>query len=169
MVKSSADSLMIIINDILDFSKIESGKLELEEMEFHIHSSVYDVNDLLALKAEEKGLNYVSIIEADVPSFVIGDPGRIRQVLFNLIGNAVKFTTNGEILIEIKKISQEDGLALLRFSVSDTGIGIPESKLKLIFDSFTQVDSSITRRFGGTGLGLTICNKLVNLMGVKSA
>lgn len=165
MVKSSADSLMIIINDILDFSKIESGKLDLEEMDFLIHSSVYEVNDLLAIKAEEKGLNYVSIIEADVPSYVVGDPGRIRQVLFNLIGNAVKFTTQGEICVEIKKLRQEDNTVWLKFSVSDTGIGIPEAKLKLIFDSFTQVDSSITRRFGGTGLGLTICKKLVNLMG----
>ena len=165
MVKGSADSLMIVINDILDFSKIESGKLDLENIEFHIHSSVYDVNDLLAIKAEEKGLNYVSIIEADVPAYLIGDPGRIRQVLFNLIGNAVKFTSSGEIVTEIKKIESDDDTAWIEFSVKDTGIGIPESKLQQIFGSFTQGDSSITRRFGGTGLGLTISKKLVDLMG----
>jgi len=160
LVKTSADSLLTVINDILDFSKIEAGKLEMESIDFRLRSSVEPMLKSLALRAHQKGLELTSIIEPDVPDALVGDPGRLRQVLVNLIGNALKFTEQGEVNLRIRR--GEAGL--LHFSVQDTGIGIPPEQQAHIFAPFTQVDGSTARRFGGTGLGLAICRQLVEMM-----
>lgn len=164
MVESSAESLLTILNDILDFSKIEARKLYLEEKEFNLPAIIQDSLLPLSLKAEEKGLKLSSVIARDVPSSVIGDATRIRQILLNLIGNAVKFTRAGEVVVRVDVEAHVQDGAVIHFSVSDTGIGIPDEKLDLIFEAFTQADSSTTRRYGGTGLGLTISAQLVRLM-----
>lgn len=164
-IRKSADSLMEIINDILDYSKIESGKVELENIDFDLRMAIESLGDLLAVKAHEKGLEYVSHIHPDVPALLRGDPGRMRQVLVNLIGNAVKFTQNGEIVVFIQMENQDSTHAGIRFSVSDTGIGIPKDGMDRLFKSFSQVDSSTTRKYGGTGLGLSISKKLAEMMG----
>ncbi len=164
-VKMCADSLLTLINDILDFSKIEAGKLDLETLEFDLRSTLEDVNDVLALKAHEKGLELACVIDAAVPSWVQGDPGRLRQVITNLVGNAVKFTERGEVVLEVTLAEENEESALLKFCVRDTGIGIPENKVGILFQPFTQVDSSTTRRFGGSGLGLSISQRLAALMG----
>ncbi|CAG1000401.1 partial two-component system, NarL family, sensor histidine kinase EvgS, partial [Rhodocyclaceae bacterium] len=163
VVKSSAESLLTIINDILDFSKIEAGKLAMEETVFNLADLVEETRKTLAFKAGEKGLALSCRIEPTVPAWVVGDPVRLRQVLLNLIGNAVKFTERGEVVLA----AEPDGSAagLVHFRVRDTGIGIPESKLDRIFEAFAQEDSSTTRRYGGTGLGLTISARLVDMMG----
>ena len=166
MVKSSADSLMRIINEILDFSKIESGKLDIERIEFSLKHTLRETMQPLALRAHEKNLELILHIAPDVPDFLVGDPGRLRQVIVNLVGNAVKFTNTGEIEVAVVCLPKEiDGKARLRFSVHDTGIGISADKFKLIFDSFSQADTSTTRKYGGTGLGLSISAKLIALMG----
>lgn len=165
IVKSSAESLLAIINDILDFSKIEAGKLEVEEISFDLHRVIADTLKTLALRAHEKNLELVSEVMPDVPCHVFGDPSRIRQVLVNLLGNAIKFTEQGEISMRTELIRLVDGEASLHFSVSDTGVGIASDKQGLIFDAFSQEDTSTTRRFGGTGLGLSISRRLVALMG----
>jgi signal transduction histidine kinase/CheY-like chemotaxis protein/ligand-binding sensor domain-containing protein len=164
-VKTCADSLLTLINDILDFSKIEAGKLDLEMIDFDLRSTLEDVNDVLALRAHEKGLELACIVDSAVPSWVQGDPGRLRQVITNLVGNAVKFTGRGEVVLEVSVAEASRDEALLRFAVRDTGIGIPADKVATLFQPFTQVDASTTRRFGGSGLGLSISHRLAVLMG----
>ena len=165
IVRSSAESLLGLINDILDFSKIEAKKMELEILDFDLLSLLDDFADALALRAHEKGLELNCSAENDVPSLLVGDPGRLRQILTNLAGNAIKFTSKGEIDIRVTAVSESDDDALLRFTVRDTGIGIPEEKFNLIFDKFSQVDASTTRRYGGTGLGLAISKQMAEMMG----
>jgi two-component system sensor histidine kinase/response regulator len=164
-VKLSADSLLNVINDILDFSKIEAGKVDLEEIGFDLCECIEGALKSLALRADEKGLELLCEVPSEVPEMVVGDPGRIRQILINLLGNAVKFTTEGEVGLNVWTELIEDGAAILHFTVSDTGMGIDPAKLNTIFDSFNQADTSTTREFGGTGLGLTISKRLVELMG----
>ena len=164
-VKNSADALLAVINDVLDFSKIEAGKLELEVLDFDLRTALEDMNDALAMRAQEKGLEYVCQIEPDVPAFLRGDPGRVRQVLTNLVGNAIKFTSEGEIKVHARLDKEEDKSVTLRFAVSDTGVGIPSDRLNALFEAFTQADASTTRKFGGTGLGLSIGKRLAKLMG----
>ncbi|MBU1362679.1 MAG: response regulator [Gammaproteobacteria bacterium] len=165
IAKSSAESLLTIINDILDFSKIEAGKLHVEEISFDLYSLISEVLKPLALRAHEKGIELLSEVLHDVPRYVKGDPSRIRQVLVNLVGNAIKFTQHGEIALRTELLQLQLGQATIHFSVRDTGIGIAPEKQELIFDAFSQEDSSTTRKYGGTGLGLSICRRLVELMG----
>ncbi len=164
-VRSSANALLNLINDILDFSKIDAGKLDLEILNFDLRTTIEDLNDPLAFRAHKKGLDYVSIIEPGVPRLLRGDPGRLRQVINNLVGNAIKFTSKGEIVISISKESERGNTITLLFEVIDTGIGISKDHQDSIFESFTQADASTTRKFGGTGLGLAISKQLVELMG----
>ncbi len=161
----SAEALLTIINDILDFSKIEAGKLVIEPISFDLQVAVEEVADLLAVKAGEKGLNLIIRYPPNAPRRFIGDPGRIRQVLTNLVSNAVKFTHQGHVLINVEYEAQTGADMQLRLVVEDTGIGISEDKLEQIFEKFTQVDASTTRKYGGTGLGLAICRQLAGLMG----
>ncbi len=165
MVRASAESLLTIINDILDFSKIEAGKFELESLEFKLRESIEATMKSLAPRAHQKGLELNCCIEPNVPQLLIGDPSRLRQVLINLLGNALKFTLRGEINLRVNVASADRDSLQLHFSVQDTGIGIPADKEHSIFEAFTQVDGSTARRFGGTGLGLTISRKLVGMMG----
>jgi PAS domain S-box-containing protein len=164
-VRSSADSLLTIINDILDFSKIEAGKLELEVIDFDLRQTLEEVVDLLAEKAQSKGLELVNLVPANIPAAVQSDPGRLRQVLLNLLGNAVKFTSEGSVTLVTSVESSEGGRVRLRFDVRDTGIGISPEGLQRLFQNFSQAEISITRRYGGSGLGLAICRRLVELMG----
>jgi CheY-like chemotaxis protein/nitrogen-specific signal transduction histidine kinase len=164
-VKSSAESLLAIVNDVLDFSRIEARRLEFEHAEFDLRDAVGDAAKLLALRAGEKGLELACHIAADAPDVVLGDAGRLRQVLLNVLGNAVKFTEAGEVVLHVDVESVSPARVTLRFAVTDTGIGIPPDKQREIFQAFTQADSSTTRRFGGTGLGLAIALRLVELMG----
>jgi signal transduction histidine kinase/DNA-binding response OmpR family regulator/HPt (histidine-containing phosphotransfer) domain-containing protein len=164
LVKSSADALLAIINDILDFSKIEAGKLEMENVPFNLVRAVSDCIKPLETKAREKGLDLATNVAPDVPVQLTGDPGRLRQIIVNLVGNAIKFTDHGRVAVGVSVLQRESRGVRLRFSVSDTGIGISPEKQKQIFEPFTQEDSSITRRYGGTGLGLTICTQLVALL-----
>jgi PAS domain S-box-containing protein len=164
-VKTSAESLLEIVNDILDFSKIEARRLDLEHAEFDLRETVGDAAKLLALRAAEKGIELACHIVPDVPEVVLGDAGRLRQVLLNVMGNAVKFTTEGEVVLGVSVQSLSADRVALHFAVRDTGIGIPSEKQQQIFQAFTQADSSTTRRYGGTGLGLSIAMHLVELMG----
>jgi two-component system, sensor histidine kinase and response regulator len=164
-VRFSADVLLGLINDILDFSKIEAGKLQLEQINFDLPTTVEEVIDILSPKVQEKGLELAYLVEPDVPSRLRGDPGRLRQVLLNLAGNAVKFTEKGEIVIRVSLAAESGTHAKLRFEVTDTGIGIKPENCETIFDSFVQEDVSTTRRYGGTGLGLAICKQLVEQIG----
>ncbi|MBW1957585.1 MAG: response regulator [Deltaproteobacteria bacterium] len=164
-IRNSGDSLMTIINDILDFSKIEAGKVDLEHIDFDLRVALDEVTDLVALKAHEKGLEYVAMVHPDVPSLLCGDPGRLRQILINLVGNATKFTETGEVVIRVTLDDEDTTHATVRFSVTDTGIGIPKDRMNRLFESFSQVDSSTTRKYGGTGLGLTISKQLAEIMG----
>ena len=166
-VKFSADSMLTVINDILDFSKIEAGRLELDPVAFNLRDHIEESARVLAVKAHEKGLELVCNVQSDVPEYVVGDVTRLRQILVNLLGNAVKFTGQGEVSLDASLVSQERGKLGLHFAVRDTGMGIPKEKQELIFDAFTQVDGSTTRRFGGTGLGLTISARLVSAMNGK--
>jgi len=163
-IKSSAESLLAIVNDILDFSRIEARRLDLEHTEFDLREGVGDAAKLLALRASEKGLELACHIAADVPNELLGDVGRLRQVLLNVLGNAVKFTSTGEVVLHVDVESMTALRATLRFAVTDTGIGISADKQQQIFQAFTQADTSTTRRFGGTGLGLAIALRLVELM-----
>jgi signal transduction histidine kinase/CheY-like chemotaxis protein len=165
MAKSSGESLLAIINDILDFSRVESGKLELERIEFNLYNSVGETLKAFAIKAHEKNLELAYDVAPDVPSELLGDPGRLRQVLVNLVGNAIKFTHSGEVFVEILKNSQDHAQVELEFRVRDSGIGVPRDKQNLLFEAFSQADSSTTRRYGGSGLGLAISSRLVDLMG----
>jgi PAS domain S-box-containing protein len=164
LVKSSADHLLAVINDILDFSKIEAGKLDLEEIDFGLREILDNTLATLAVRAHKKGLELADHILADVPDALAGDPGRLRQIIVNLVGNAIKFTQRGEIVVRVVKEAEADREVCLRFSVSDTGIGIPPGKQHVLFQAFSQVDSSTTRKYGGTGLGLAISSRLVDLM-----
>ncbi len=164
-VRKSADALLTIINDILDFSKIEAGRVTLEAVPFDVGLAVEEVGELLSGVAQEKGLDLIVRVAPDVPRHLVGDPGRVRQIVINLVGNALKFTPRGHVLLEVECEERTDRDARLRVAVTDTGIGIPEDKLDHIFDKFTQVDASTTRRYGGTGLGLAISKELVSLMG----
>ena len=165
IVKSSAHSLLHIVNDILDFSKIESGKMDIENIEFSLEQMMRDTMRSLAVRAHQKGLELLLHVASDVPDKLMGDPGRLRQVIVNLVGNAIKFTETGEIEVSVNILHGiHDGKIKLRFNVRDTGIGIPKEKYKTIFESFSQADTSTTRKYGGTGLGLTISAQLVELM-----
>jgi PAS domain S-box-containing protein len=164
-VKSSAESLLTILNDILDVSKIESRKLQIELVPFSLADTVSDALKPLAMRAHEKGLELLCDIAPDVPAGIVGDPVRVKQVITNLVGNAVKFTDRGHVMVSVREEARTDGCTRLHFAVSDTGIGIPEDKQHSIFDAFSQADGSTTRRFGGTGLGLAISTMLVQLMG----
>jgi signal transduction histidine kinase/DNA-binding response OmpR family regulator len=165
MLKSSGDSLLDIVNDILDFSKIEAGKLALDPIDFNLQDSVGETMRALALRADQKGLELIYQISSDIPVYVTGDPGRIRQILINLVGNAIKFTRQGEVVVRARCASRNDDELELYFTVADTGIGIPADKHSLIFEAFAQADGSSTRNFGGTGLGLAISSQLAGLMG----
>jgi signal transduction histidine kinase/DNA-binding response OmpR family regulator len=164
-VKSSAESLLSILNDILDFSKIESRKLELEAVPFSVNDVINGLLRPFSVRAEQKGLELIAQVAADVPAAIVGDPVRLQQVLANLVGNAIKFTERGHVLVELREESRSDGRTQLHFMVSDTGIGVPPEKHATIFEAFSQADGSTTRKFGGTGLGLTISSTLVELMG----
>ena len=165
IVGSSADSLLVIINDILDFSKMEAGKLSLDPIEFDLAEKIDEIMQLLAPRAEEKKIGLVHSVAANVPARLIGDAGRWRQIVMNLVGNAIKFTEQGEVVVRVELGTPRSDGNTLHVSVSDTGIGIPENKQAAIFDSFSQADTSTTRRFGGTGLGLSIASQLTRLMG----
>ena len=168
IVKSSSDALLRVINDILDFSKIEAGKLQIENIPFHVGRCISDTLKTLAFRAQEKGLELICDVSQDVPASLVSDPGRLRQVLINVVGNAIKFTAQGEIVVRVQVQSKSLTNVMLHVSVSDTGIGIPADKLETIFEAFSQEDSSTTRKYGGTGLGLTICARLVEAMGGKT-
>ncbi len=165
MVKTSADSLLTLINDILDFSKIEARKLALEKIDFDLRNAIETAVDTLAVQARKKRLELSVYLSPDVPTALVGDPSRLRQVILNLAGNAIKFTHEGDVVVRVAMEADTDDAALLHFTVSDTGIGIPRAQLETIFESFTQADGSTTRQYGGTGLGLAISKELVELMG----
>ncbi|SDM88672.1 PAS domain S-box-containing protein [Geoalkalibacter ferrihydriticus] len=165
IVRGSSKSLLSLIDGILDFSKIEAGKLELDTLDFKLPSLLNSFSMAFAVQAEEKGVEFSCAIDPGVPVFLRGDPGRLRQILVNLTGNALKFTTEGEVAVQVSLVEQGQEDALLRFSVRDTGIGIPQDKIGFLFNKFTQIDNSTTRKYGGTGLGLAISKQLVELMG----
>ena len=165
VIKSSADSLLTILNDILDFSKMEAGRVELEAIPFDLRDNVEEATTSLALGAYDKGLELLCDVAADVPEVVVGDPTRLRQVVVNLLGNAIKFTEKGEVEVRVETQSRDKEGASLHIAVRDTGIGIPPEKQQRIFDAFSQADKETTRRYGGTGLGLTIASRLVGIMG----
>ncbi|MFN2267234.1 MAG: MASE3 domain-containing protein, partial [Desulfonatronovibrio sp.] len=175
-IQVSAESLLVLINDILDFSKIEAGHLELENIQFDLHHLLDDLVSIMAVQAHKKGLKITFMPDPDVPARIQGDPTRLRQILTNLIGNAIKFTSKGEVVIGISKqqnaeenqeIKESVSKTTLLFTISDTGIGIPEDKIKTLFNKFSQVDTSTTRKFGGTGMGLVISKQLTAMMGGK--
>src|SRR6185436_1102718 len=162
-IKDSSENLLVIINDILDLSKIEAGKIDFENIHFSLAETVNLVHTTLRFKAEEKGLHMIMDIDTSLPPMIIGDPVRLSQVLLNLAGNAIKFTEKGSITIKCKKLKEENKKVSIEFSVTDTGIGIAEEIVPKIFESFTQASSDTTRKYGGTGLGLTISKQLVEL------
>jgi two-component system, sensor histidine kinase and response regulator len=164
-IRSCGESLLALVNDVLDLSKIEANRLELEEIDFDLRSAIEESVQLLAEKAHGKGLELGCLIDPDVPSAVAGDPGRLRQVILNLLSNAVKFTDTGEVVVHVRVSDRSDDDTLLHLAVRDTGIGIPAEAQSRLFESFTQVDATTTRRYGGTGLGLAICKRLAELMG----
>ena len=164
-VKASADSLLLIINDILDFSKIEAHRLELDAEVFNLHDLLGDTLAPLGLRANEKGLELTYYVDNKIPGALVGDPGRLRQIIVNLVGNAIKFSEEGEVVVRVQRETGPADLAPLLISVIDQGIGIPPEKQEVIFEAFSQADTSTTRKYGGTGLGLAICAKLVSLMG----
>ncbi|HNQ61601.1 MAG TPA: ATP-binding protein [Bacteroidia bacterium] len=165
VIKKSGANLLVIINDILDLAKIESGKMELESVPFPLINAVHNIQTILSLKAEEKGIKMIADIGSDVPEYVLGDETRITQVIMNLAGNAIKFTEKGSVKLSVTIESKDKDTYRVHFSLKDTGIGIPEDKLDTIFESFGQASSATTRKFGGTGLGLTISRQLVEMHG----
>jgi two-component system, sensor histidine kinase and response regulator len=167
MVKASGDSLMELLNSILDLSKIEAGKLDLEPIEFPFQYRLAETLKVMKFRAKQKGLELRWHSAADVPEFLVGDPTRLRQILVNLVGNAIKFTDSGEIVVDIQTQKVLEEAIELHFRVQDSGIGIADDKQRMIFEAFTQADSSTTRKYGGTGLGLAITTSLVDLMGGK--
>ena len=164
---ANGKSLLELINNILDLAKIESGRLSTVEEEFDVAELSEAVAESLALRAHEKNLELTVWVDPEVPPIVIGDPMRLRQIIVNLLGNAVKFTEFGEVSLSVEKVSADDDRAEIRFTVSDTGIGIPEEKIEAVFQVFTQLDSAASRRLEGSGLGLTIVNRLLELLGGK--
>lgn len=164
MINRSAETLLRILNDILDFSKIEAGKLDLENIPFSLRGSLADTVKLLATRAAEKDLELAYQVSDEVPESLVGDPGRLRQIIMNLVGNAIKFTPKGEVIVGVRVADRSHHEVTLHFDVTDTGVGIPEDKRKKIFEEFGQADTSTTREYGGTGLGLTISQRLVQLM-----
>ena len=167
MAGTSADSLLNLINDILDFSKIEAGRLDMEKVNFNLRSTLKSITQMLSMRAREKGLEFACRLKPDVPSFLGGDPGRLRQIIINLGSNAVKFTEKGKVSIDCGIENKDKKSVLLHIAVSDTGIGLPQDKLKTVFESFRQADGSTTRKYGGTGLGLAIAKQLSQMMGGK--
>jgi CheY-like chemotaxis protein len=167
IIRDSGESLMVVINDILDFSKIEAGRLELESKSFQLPDVIQNATKALAIRAHDRELQLICQIDPSVPDWVKGDAVRLRQVLTNLVGNAIKFTPQGQVFVIVDCVSSNDERASVQFMVRDTGIGIPQHKLDHIFKAFVQADASTTRRFGGTGLGLAICTRLVVAMGGK--
>jgi two-component system sensor histidine kinase/response regulator len=167
MVKSSADSLLLLLNDILDFSKIEAGKLDFETIDFRLRDTLDDTLKTLCLQAQKKGIELACSIPPDVPDGLRGDPTRFRQIVVNLLGNAVKFTSEGEVVIQVQTQDVSEDEVVLHIAVRDTGVGIPLEKQQVVFEAFTQTDSSTTRKYGGTGLGLAISSRLVNRLGGK--
>jgi CheY-like chemotaxis protein len=165
IVSTSANSLLAVINDLLDLSKIEAGKLDLDPIEFDLRETIDDTLQTLALRAHTKGLEVVADVRPGIPTGLVGDPIRVRQVLVNLVGNAIKFTHAGHVIVRVTEEERADDAVVLHFAVSDTGIGVPADKVKVIFEPFVQADGSTTRKYGGTGLGLTISTHLVELMG----
>ncbi len=165
VIKKSGANLLVIINDILDLAKIESGKMELEKVPFPLVAAIKNIHTILNLKAEEKGIQMIENVSADIPEWVLGDETRITQVIMNLAGNAIKFTTKGSVTIDVTMESKKEDHCKIKFSVKDTGIGIPEDKIDKIFESFGQASADTTRKFGGTGLGLTISKQLVEMHG----
>ncbi len=165
IVRKSGENLLDIINDILDFSKIEAGHMQLEQMPFDLRTVLEDTAEILSHRAFDKGLELVCLIDSEIPREISGDSGRLRQIILNLAGNAIKFTSKGEVSIQAELVASSDSDISVRFSVHDTGIGIPASRLNAIFEPFTQVDGSTTRKYGGTGLGLAISRQLIELMG----
>ncbi len=166
-VRTSGDALLSLINEILDLSKLEAGKMMLETLDFNLSTCIQEVIELLAPQAHDKGLEIAALIPANVPIYIQGDASRLRQVIMNLMGNAIKFTSQGEVIIQLELISETDDTATIQFAIIDTGIGITTEDKNNLFQPFTQVDASITREYGGTGLGLAICQQLVTLMGGK--
>jgi signal transduction histidine kinase/DNA-binding response OmpR family regulator len=164
-IQKSGKALLTIINDILDFSKIEAGKLQMETLDFDLRTTLQDQVDLLSLRVKKKGLEMISRVDPDVYALLQGDPGRLRQVLTNLFGNAIKFTPQGRVTLHVSLENESETHVTIRFSVSDSGIGIPRDRLNNLFDKFTQVDASMSRKYGGTGLGLAISKKICELMG----
>src|SRR5215218_7207125 len=164
-IRRSGENLLTIINDILDFSKIEAGRLDLETTDFDVRTTVDDVVGLVAERAQSKGLELVGYIEPEVPTALRGDPGRLNQILTNLLSNAIKFTEAGEVVLRASLVERAEGEVLVRFEVTDTGIGLTPVQQSRLFRAFTQADASITRRYGGTGLGLVISKRLVEMMG----
>jgi PAS domain S-box-containing protein len=167
IIRTSGEALLTIINDVLDFSKIEAGKLNLEVIGFDLRCAIEDALAMLSVKAHEKGLELTCLIEPEVPTLLRGDPGRLRQVIINLTGNAIKFTNQGEVSLRVQCVQENAETVILQFSIRDTGIGIPADRVGMLFNAFTQVDSSNSRKYGGTGLGLAISKQLVELMGGK--
>ena len=165
IARGSGETLLALINDILDFSKVEARQLQLETLRFDLRTLIEDTLDILASRAAAKGLELVGVIDPATPTFVFGDPSRLRQILLNLIGNAIKFTAAGEVRVYVAASAADEERTTLRFAVADTGIGIAQEDLPRLFASFVQVDSSTTRKFGGTGLGLAISRQLAELMG----
>ena len=165
LMKNSSEALLSVINDILDYSKIEAGKLDIEEIDFNLRKVMEEISDIIAISVFEKGLSFASIMAADVPERLKGDPVRLRQIIMNFCGNAVKFTHTGGIVIRVSAEADGPDTVGLKFSVTDTGIGIPQDRMESLFQSFSQMDSSMTRHYGGTGLGLAICKQLAHLMG----
>jgi two-component system, sensor histidine kinase and response regulator len=165
LIRDAGESLVTLINDILDLAKIESGKLSLENIEFDLQDGLGDILRTLAARAHEKGLELAYYVQPEVPEMLIGDPGRLRQVIVNLVGNSIKFTAQGEVVLSVEKESEKEDQVSLQFTLSDTGIGIPRDRLGYIFEPFRQVDSSTARRYGGTGLGLSISRRIVEMMG----
>nr|WP_269545301.1 response regulator [Desulforegula conservatrix] len=163
-IRTSAEILLSLINDILDLSKIEAGKLDFEQQNFDIRATIEDVADLLAYKIQEKGIEFAIHVHHEVPALLIGDPGRLRQILLNLCSNAEKFTSAGEIIVNVSLVSETGDKVVLKFEVRDTGIGIPFDKMDLLFKNFSQIDSSSARKYGGSGLGLVISKRLIELM-----
>ena len=165
LVKTSANSVLTVINDILDFSKIEAGKLSLDPIAFNLRDSFDNTMKTLALKAHQKGLELVCDIPADIPDALVGDPGRLNQIVVNLVGNAIKFTERGEVVVRVNREAHTEDMISLCMTIADTGIGIPPEKQQLIFEAFFQADGSTTGKHGGTGLGLAISRQLVEMMG----
>ncbi len=164
-IRSSGEVLLALINDILDFSKIEAGKLELENISFNLKNMIEDFASGMAVIIQQKGLEFICASDPKMPAYFIGDPGRVRQILTNLVGNAYKFTSSGEISVTASLIEESEKDAVIKVRVKDTGIGISKEKQGILFNKFTQVDSSVTRKYGGTGLGLAIAKQLAAMMG----